>query len=105
MSGKIETKTKKTELAVDIFKRLDKLPLIGGRAKIIFYLSDGKETLEAWFFAEIPKWHGILIVYDEDKRPIVAESENPIRALEELISYIQSFFEEFEITGAAVAYL
>jgi hypothetical protein len=105
MSEKIETKTKKTELAVDIFKRLDKLPLIGGRAKIIVFLSDGKETVEAWFFAEIPKWHGILVIYDEDKRVLIAESENPIRALEELISYVENFYDEFQITGATVAYL
>jgi len=79
-----------------------KLTALGKRVKIRVWLSDGAERFDAVFYAQMPSWYGALVIFDEDRRPIIVSEKDRVGALKELLSYVESDFEDLEIVDIEV---
>jgi len=79
-----------------------KLTALGGRVKITVWLSDGVDRIDYRFYAQMPSWHGVLVIFDEDRRPIIVAEKDRVGALKELLSYVESDFEDLEIADIEV---
>jgi hypothetical protein len=81
---------------------LARLTALGRRVKIRVWLSDGADTFDAVYYAQMPAWHGVLVIFDEDRYPVVVAERDRVMALRQLLSYVQSDHEDLEIVDIEV---
>jgi hypothetical protein len=79
-----------------------RLTLTEKRVRITVWLSDGTDRIDYRFYAQMPSWHGVLVIFDEDRRPIIVAEKDRVGALKELLSYVESDFEDLEIVDIEV---
>jgi len=79
-----------------------RLTALGRRVRITVWLSDGTDRIDYRFYAQMPAWYGALVIFDEDKRPIIVAEKDRVGALKELLSYVESDFEDLEIVDIDV---